>query len=134
MFLPISFLKTNFLHLRFIDDIFFVQIGSKKDLGSFLYKLNTKHPSIKLKYERYYCVKSIDTEFFWSVFSCYSVNLCIQSKCGKIQTRKTPHLDNLYAAYWKKKNRYYKPKYTLRIANYILKYLESNRPPNLSKH
>ena len=38
------------------------------------------------------------SEFFWFVFSqIYSVNLHIQSKCGKIQTRKTPKTDNFNA-------------------------------------
>ena len=48
--------------------------------------------------EKYLCL-----EFFWSVFSCiwnelqiYSVNTRIQSKCTKIQTRKSPNTDNFH--------------------------------------
>ena len=48
--------------------------------------------------EKYLCL-----EFFWSVFSyiwnelhIYSVNTRIQSKCRKIQTRKSPNTDNFH--------------------------------------
>ena len=40
-------------------------------------------------------------EFFWSVFRCF-VSLRIQSKCGKIRTRKTPNTDTFHAVlHWK---------------------------------
>ena len=52
-----------------------------------------------------HCVKSVrNSEFFWSVFSrirtdteIYGVNLCIQSKFGKIRTRKTANTDTFHA-------------------------------------
>ena len=52
-------------------------------------------------FDRKRCVKSVQIRsFFWSVFSRiwteyveYFVNLGIQSKYGKIRTRKTPYLD-----------------------------------------
>ena len=44
--------------------------------------------------------------FFWSEFSAFGMNterygvfLRIQSKCGKIQTRKTPYLDTFHAVF-----------------------------------
>ena len=45
--------------------------------------------------------KCPNAEFFWSTFSRIwteygNLNLCIQSKCKKIRTRKTPYLDNFY--------------------------------------
>ena len=48
--------------------------------------------------------KCPSSEFFWYVFSgfrlnreVYSVNLHINSECGKIRTRKTPNTDTFYA-------------------------------------
>ena len=38
------------IYLRFIDDIFLIWAGNKKDLMKFLIELNRKHESIKLKY------------------------------------------------------------------------------------
>ena len=37
--------------LRFIDDIFFIWTGNKKDLMKFLNELNAKHESIKFEYQ-----------------------------------------------------------------------------------
>ena len=48
----LPFIKTfSLIYLRFIDDIFFIWIGSKIDLETFLNELNAKHPSTKFKYE-----------------------------------------------------------------------------------
>ena len=48
----LPFIKTfSLIYLRFIDDIFFIWIGSKIDLEIFLNELNAKHPSTKFKYE-----------------------------------------------------------------------------------
>ena len=38
--------------------------------------------------------------FFIVITSYHCVNLCIQSKCGNIRTRKTPNMDNSGAVYW----------------------------------
>ena len=40
-----------FIYLRFIDDLFFIWTGNKKDLMKFLNELNTKHESIKFEYQ-----------------------------------------------------------------------------------
>ena len=41
----------SLIYLRFIDDIFFIWTGNKKDLMKFLNELNTKHESIKSEYQ-----------------------------------------------------------------------------------
>ena len=41
----------SLIYLWFIDNIFFIWTGHKTDLENILNKLNTKHPSIKYKYE-----------------------------------------------------------------------------------
>ena len=40
-----------FIYLRFIDDLFFIWTGNKKDLMKFLNELDTKHESIKFEYQ-----------------------------------------------------------------------------------
>ena len=41
----------SLIYLRFIDDIFFIWTGNKKDLMKFLNDLNTKDESIKFQYQ-----------------------------------------------------------------------------------
>ena len=41
----------SLIYIRFIDDIFFIWTGNKKDLLKFLNELNTKHESIKFKFQ-----------------------------------------------------------------------------------
>ena len=41
----------SLIYLRFIDDIFFIWTGNKKDLMKFLNELDTKHESIKFEYQ-----------------------------------------------------------------------------------
>ena len=41
----------SLIYLRFIDDIFFIWTGNKKDLMKFLNELNTKHDSSKSEYQ-----------------------------------------------------------------------------------
>ena len=41
----------SLIYLRFIDDIFLIWTGNKKDLVKFLNELNTKHKSIKFEYQ-----------------------------------------------------------------------------------
>ena len=41
----------SLIYLRFIDDIFFIWTGNKKDLMKFLNELNTKHESIKFEHQ-----------------------------------------------------------------------------------
>ena len=41
----------SLIYLRFIDLMFFIRTGKKKDLLKFLNELNTKHESIKLEYQ-----------------------------------------------------------------------------------
>ena len=41
----------SLIYLRFIDLMFFIWTGKKKDLLKFLNELNTKHESIKLEYQ-----------------------------------------------------------------------------------
>ena len=68
-------------------------------------------PRFSNKYWNWHCVESIrirrfsgqyfpafglNTEYL-SVFSPYGVYLRIQSKCGKIRTRKTPNIDTFHA-------------------------------------
>lgn len=53
------------IHLRFIDDTFFIWTGSIKDLTKFLNELNTKHPTIKFKFDKYKRkVMFLDTETY----------------------------------------------------------------------
>ena len=40
----------SLIYLRFIDDIFFIWTGNKKDLMNFLNELNSKHESIQSEY------------------------------------------------------------------------------------
>ena len=52
-----------------------------------------------------HCVKSVRIRIFIGPYfpafglntERYSVSLCIQSECGKMQTRKTPDTDTFYA-------------------------------------
>ena len=41
----------SLIYLIFIDDIFFIWTGNKKDLMKYLNELNTKHESIKFEYQ-----------------------------------------------------------------------------------
>ena len=41
----------SLIYLRFIDDIFFIWPGNKKDLMKFLNELNTKEESSKFEYQ-----------------------------------------------------------------------------------
>ena len=41
----------SLIYLRFIDKIFFIWTGNKKDLMKFLNELNTKHKSIRFEYQ-----------------------------------------------------------------------------------
>ena len=57
------------------------------------------------KFENKLCVKSVRIRnYSGPYFSAlglnterYSVSTCIQSKCGKIRTRKTPNVDTFHA-------------------------------------
>ena len=47
------FIKTSSLiYLRFIDDIFFIWAGSKRDLEKFLNELNAKQSNLNMKYRK----------------------------------------------------------------------------------
>ena len=53
------------IYLRFIDDIFLIWIGNKKDLMKFLNELNTKHESIKFKYQISHTrITNLDTDVY----------------------------------------------------------------------
>ena len=79
------------IHVCFTDQELFLLISAEIQIGQ-----NHSFLSSGRTCENRHCVKSIQIRsFFWSLFShiwteygnC-RVNLCIQSKCGKIQTRK----------------------------------------------
>ena len=66
-------------------------------------KLQERYQMLLIKGK--HCVKSVQIRSFSGPYfpvlelntEIYTVNLRIQSKCGKIQTRKTPYLHNFYA-------------------------------------
>ena len=49
----LPFIKTfSLIYLRFIDDIFFIWAGSKRDLEKFLNELNAKQSNLNMKYRK----------------------------------------------------------------------------------
>ena len=67
--------------------------------------LQCKTKEIVLQFIQSHCIKGVRIRSFSGWYSpafglnmeVYSVNLCIQSECGKIRSRKTPNTDTFHA-------------------------------------
>ena len=93
--------RLKFLQERVLDS---TQTYKQK----FYCKMTNKLINTQKSYKAYHCVKSVRIWSFPGPYlpafglnrERYEVSFCIQSKCGKIRTRKTPKTDTFHALYW----------------------------------
>ena len=93
----------KFEHISHLALVFLFLILSRQMLAG----LELLHIYKDLVSFTFHCVKSVSIRTFCGLYfpafrlttKIYSSNLCIQSRCGKIRTRKTKNMDTFYAVF-----------------------------------